>query len=410
MREALALLRRRNFALLFAGRCISFLGNAMAPVAIAFAVLDLTDSATALGVVLAARMVPNIVFLLVGGVIADRLPRSAVLVGSGLLGGVTQGAVAVLLLAGVAEIWHLVVLEAVNGLAFAVWYPADTAVVPQTVPEDRLQDANTVIRFGSNAMMVAGAALAGAIVSLSNPGWAIAADAATFLIAAALAAGMTGIGAVASGATGVLRDLRDGWSEFVRHPWLWTVVLQFSVMLLGFFGAFQVLGPVVAEREYAGASSWAAILGGQSAGLLAGGFVALRLRPARPLLVATLCVFASAPPLAALALGLPVPLIVVATFATGVGMELFGVYWYTALHEHITPQALARVSAYDALGSLAISPVGYIAAGPLSDAIGVDATLWIGALLVVVPTALVMLVPEVRQLRSRGLARETVPA
>src|SRR5581483_2689751 len=121
-------------------RCASFLGNAMAPVAIAFAVLDLTDSATALGIVIAARMVPNVLFLLVGGVIADRLPRSIVLVGSALLGGVTQAAV--------AEIWHLVVLEAVNGLAFAIWYPADTAVVPQTVPEDRLQDANTVIRFG----------------------------------------------------------------------------------------------------------------------------------------------------------------------------------------------------------------------------------------------------------------------
>src|SRR5581483_3122348 len=353
-------------------------------------------------------MVPNVLFLLVGGVIADRLPRSIVLVGSALLGGVTQAAVAGLLLSGVAEIWHLVVLEAVNGLAFAIWYPADTAVVPQTVPEDRLQDANTVIRFGSNAMMVAGAALAGAIVAAFNPGWAIAADAATFFLAAGLSAGMTGIGAVATGATSVVRDLRDGWSEFVRHRWLWTVVLQFSVMLLGFFGAFQVLGPVVAEREYAGASSWAAILGGQSAGLLAGGFVALRLRPARPLLVATLCVFASAPPLAALALALPVPMIVVATFVNGIGMELFGVYWYTALHEHIAPEALARVSAYDALGSLAVSPVGYVAAGPLSDAIGIDATLWIGALLVVVPTALVLLVPEVRGLRARALV-EAVP-
>ena len=182
-------------------------------------------------------------------------------------------------------------------------------------------------------------------------------------------------------------------------------MVQFSVMLLGFFGAFMVLGPVVAVDEYSGAASWAAIVGGQSAGLLAGGILALRWHPERPLLVATIAVFGNALPLSALALGLPLPAIVMAAIVNGVGMELFGVYWYTALHEHVAPEALARVSSYDALGSLIIAPIGLVAAGPVAAAIGLDAALWLGVLLIVAPTALVLLVPEVRNLRARTVVR-----
>jgi MFS family permease len=279
MHSVRTLLRQRNFGLLFTARCISFLGNAMAPVALAFAVLDLTDSASALGLVMAARMVPNVLFLLVGGVIADRLPRSAVLVGSNLVAGASQVAVAALLLSGHAEVWHLALLEAVNGAAFALFYPADTAVVPLTVDESQLQEANAVIRMGTNVTMILGATLAGALVALASPGWTIAVDAATFFVSAALIAGMQGIRAAAQAGSSILADLHDGWREFTAHRWLWTIVAQFSLMLVGYFGAFMVLGPVVAERDLSGASSWAAILAGQSAGLLIGGLVALRWRP-----------------------------------------------------------------------------------------------------------------------------------
>ena len=383
----------------------------MAPVALTFAV------SPAHGFAICARRrarratIPLILFLALGGVVADRLPRNAVLVGSNLLSGATQAIVAALLLSGHAEVWQLVVLEALNGFASAIFYPADTAVVPATVPSESLREANAILRFGTNATMILGAALAGAIIAALNPGWAIAADALTFFIAALLMGGMRGIQAAAVGASNFFADLREGWSEFVGHRWLWTIVAQFSIMLLGFFGAFMVLGPVVADRELSGASSWAAIVGAQSAGLLVGGLVALRWHPERPLLVATIAVFASALPIAALALSLPLAAIVAAALMNGAGMELFGVYWYTALHEHIAPEALSRVSAYDALGSLAISPLGLIAAGPISDVIGIDATLWIGVALIVVPTAIVLFVPEVRNLRARAaVAPPGVPA
>lgn len=403
MRNAVDLLRQRNFSLLFFGRCVSFLGNAMAPVALAFGVLDLTGSASALGLVLAARMIPNVLFLLLGGVIADRLPRSIVLVGSNAMSGATQAAVAVLLISGHAHVWHLVVLEAVNGASFALFHPADSAVVPLTVPEGRLQEANGLLGLGRNITLILGAAFAGALVAAFNAGWAIAVDAATFLIAAALMSQMRAIKAAAAGGSSFVADLRAGWREFTSHRWLWTIVAQFSLMLVGFFGAFLVLGPVVAERDLSGASSWAAILGGQSAGLLLGGVMTIRWRPRRPLLVATIAVFGNALPIAALALGLPLAAIICAAVINGVGMEIFGVFWFTALHEHVAPEALSRVSAYDALGSTVLSPVGLVAAGPISELIGVDATLWLGVILIIAPTCAVLFVPEVRSLRSRAV-------
>ncbi len=403
---AISLLRQRNFGLLFAGRLVSYLGNAMAPVALAFGVLDLTGSASMLGLVLAARMLPNVVFLVGGGVIADRLPRSVVLVGANTVAGVTQAVVAALLITGQAEVWHLIALEAINGASFALLHPADSAVVPQTVPEEQLQPANALLGLGRNAAMILGAALAGVFVGAFGAGWAIAADAATFFIAAAILSQMRGIEAAAAAGASFLADLRAGWSEFTAHRWLWTIVVQFSLMLVGFFGAFEVLGPVVAERDLSGASSWAAIVGGQAVGLLAGGALSLRWRPGRPMLVATVMVFTNALPIAGLALGLPLPALVAAAVVNGIGMEVFGVLWFTALHEHVAREALSRVSAYDALGSIALSPLGLVAAGPMADAIGVDTTLWLGVALIVAPTAAVLLVPEVRRLRSRPLIVE----
>ena len=401
MRSSLTLFASRNFSLLFASRCVNFLGNAMAPVALAFAVLDLTDSATALGIVLAFRMGPQILLLLIGGVVSDRIPRHHVLVGTSVVAGVSQAAVAVLLIGGWAELWHIILLEVVNGAAFALFYPADSSVVPLVVEQKRLQEANAILRLGTNVMMIGGAALAGLLVALTNPGWAIAADAATFFVGAFLVSGLRGIAAAATEASSsLIRDLKDGWREFTAHRWLWTIVVQFSIFLIGFFGAFLVLGPVVAEEEMSGASSWATILAAQAVGLLAGGVLAVRWRPGRPILVATIAVFFNAPVIAALALGFPVWAVAILALVEGTATELFSVYWYTALHENVAPEALARVSSYDALGSLAFSPIGLVAAGPLSDAIGIDATMWLGVALVVVPTALVLLVPEVRNLRS----------
>lgn len=402
MRNALGLLRIRNFGLLFGARCVSFLGNAMAPVALAFAMLELTGSASALGVVLAARTVPQLVFLLVGGVVADRLPRNVVLVGSNVVAGVSQLLVAVLLISGTAELWQVVILEAINGAAAALFYPADSSVVPSTVPAGRLQDANAVLRLGSNVALIGGAGLAAVLVAAFNPGWAIAVDAATFLVGASLNAGMHGIEAAATAAQSVFADLKEGWQEFRAHRWLWTIVVQFSVVLAAYLGGYSVLGPVVAERDMGGAAAWAVIVGATSVGAFLGGFLAIRWRPERPIFVATITVFGMALPLAGLAVSAPVAVVAAAAVVQGVGMELFMVYWYTALQEHVAPESLARVNSYDALGSMALAPLGMAVAGPISDWVGVSTALWLDVAVIVAATAAVLLVPEVRGLRSKA--------
>ena len=406
MWDNLVLLRQRNFTLFVAARWVSFLGNAMAPVAVAFAVIGISGSASALGLVLAARIAPQVLLLLAGGVWSDRLPRNRVIAGANLVGGAAQALAAFLLITGVAEIWQLLVLEAVNGAGFAFGGPADVGVVPQIVPGERLQEANTIVRFGSNFASIGGAAVAGVLVVAINPGWTIAVDAATFFVAVPLVLGIRGIEKVPVGAVAsFVGEMRAGWTEFIAHRWLWTIVVQFSVLVAATFGCFLVLGPIVAQRDMDGARSWALIVGAQSLGLLVGSVLMLRLRASRPIFVATLMTFLFALPLILLALGLPAWIVALGAFLNGIGGEVFSVYWYTALHEHVAPEALSRVSAYDALGSLALAPVGMAVAGPLADAIGIHATLWLGATLALGSTVAVLFVPEVRSLRPRAAMR-----
>jgi MFS family permease len=409
MKRTLSLLGGRNLAFFCFGRWISFLGNAMAPVAVAFAVLDLTGSASALGLVLAARTAPQVVLLVVGGVWSDRLPRNVVLVGACLVSGAAQAVVAVLLIAGSAEVWQILALEAVNGAGFAFSGPADGGVVPLIVEKGRFQEANSLVRFGTNSATILGAALAGLLVAAFNPGWTVAVDAATFFVAAALFSGMRGLAAASAMAASFVHELREGWNEFLAHRWLWAIVVQWSVMLAAFLGGFMVLGPVVADREMDGARSWALIVGSEAVGFLIGSVAMSQLRPSRPILVANLSIFLWAGPIMLLALGMPAWVIAPSALVQGVGAQVFGVLWATALQEHVAPSALSRVSAYDALGSISLAPLGMAVAGPLSDAIGIDGTLWIAAAIIVGSTAAVLLVPEVRQLRSGPPVRAQSP-
>ena len=178
-------LHEREFRLLFTGRTISMAGSAMAPVALAFAALDLTGSNTDLGIVLAARQLPVILFLLIGGVISDRLPRHRVMVLSNLVSGASQACVAALILTGHAQIEELAALAAVNGMSSAFFFPASSGIVPQTVPLGLLQQANATLRLGLNGTSIIGAAIGGILVAAIGPGWAIAVDAASYGIAAA---------------------------------------------------------------------------------------------------------------------------------------------------------------------------------------------------------------------------------
>ncbi len=393
-------LAEREFRLLFAGRAISFLGNAMAPIALAFAVIDLTGSKSTLGLVLAARAVPQVVFLLIGGVWADRLPRNKVMVASSVASGATQAAVAALLLSGHAEVWHLALLGGLNGVSTAFFFPASAGIVPQTVPPELIQQANATLRLALNSTNVLGAALGGVIVSTTSPGWAIAVDSATFF------AGALFIGRMRLPATLRLEipnfagELREGWREFSSRTWLWVIVLQFSVINACESGSLNVLGPVQADAHF-GRLWWGAILACVAAGLIAGGLTMLRFQPKRMLLVATFGVLLMAPTLLLLSIPAPAGLIAVSAFATGFGIEVFAVLWDTTMQQQVPEEKLSRVYSYDALGSVALVPVGLAVIGPIADAAGTEATLVGSAIFITLATLPVFAVRDVRELRRR---------
>ena len=407
MRRSSAPLREREFRLLFAGRTVSLIGSAIAPVALAFAVLDLTGSKTDLGLILAAREIPLVVFLLVGGIWADRLPRNKVMTSANVVSAFAQATTAALLITGNAEVWHLALLAAVNGSASAFFFPASAGVTQQTVPGPMLQEANALLALAMSSAMIGGAALGGFLVAGLGSGWAIAIDAATYLAGAALIALMR-LPAIAAGETpNFLRELGVGWREFRSRDWRWSIVLQFSILLMVTIGAFGVLGPVVADAELGGASAWGAILTAQAAGMVVGGLLGLRFRPRRMLLAATFGILMMPLPLIALGFPLSLPVIVVAAFVAGLGIEVFNLLWNTTVQQEVPPDKLSRVYSYDALGSMGLVPLGYALAGPVANEIGVRATLWGAAAIGIGVTLAVLVVPGVRRLeRSAAPARD----
>ena len=397
-RAALAPFRSRPFRLLFGGRLADNLANAVAPIALAFAVLDLGGSATVLGLVLAARTVPMVLLVLFGGVVADRLPRHLVLVAANTVSAGTQALVAVLLLTGSAELWHLAAIEALNGVSSAFMMPASSGLTPQTVPASQLQPANALLRLGHNFAFITGSAAGGALVALSGSGWAFALDAVLFGLGAVLLGRIRLPANARLVATSILTDLREGWTEFRSRTWLWVVVVQFAFVNAAWSGSTSALGPVVAD-DTIGRAAWGLVLAALTAGMVAGGLFALRWQWDRPLLIGTVAVFLEVPLLLVLGLEPRTAPLLAAAFVAGIGLETFGVAWDVSMQSNIPAHRLSRVYAYDWFGSLVFIPVGLIVAGPLSALVGVEATIVGAGVVIAVSIAITLSVPSVRNLR-----------
>jgi MFS family permease len=399
--DSFSALRERRFRLLWFGQTTSTLGDGLVPVALSFAVIQTLDrSATALGIVLAAHMLPLVAFVLVGGVWADRLPRQFVMLASDVVRGVAQAIMAVLLLTGAAELWHLVVLVAIYGAAEAFFQPAATGLVPATVSLERLQQANALIGLSRSTSFIVGPAVAGVVAATTNPGIVFVVDAFTFGVSAlCLALLRLPRAKRAVERQSFISDLAGGWRELVSHRWLWVIVVWASTFLGIVVAPFLTLGPVIAKESLGGATAWGMIAAGWGAGSLGGFLLALRWKPARPMLVCSILVFLVAPAIALLALRAPAPAIAVTQAIGGIGMGFFSAVWQTTLQQHVAEEALSRVSAWDWMGSFVFLPLGYVLAGPVSEAIGVSTTLWVSVAWAVLSTLVVLLVPEVRNLR-----------
>jgi MFS family permease len=400
--RSLAILRERDFALFFWAQAVSVLGDGIFPIALAFAVLDLGGSPTDLGIVLIAGILPQTVFVLIGGVWADRLPRRTIMLASDLTRALIQGVTAMLLLSGEARIWHLVVLYGLHATASAFFMPASTALVPQVTPQERLQEANALLGITRSIAMGFGAALGGVFVSLISTGGAVALDGCTFLLSAACLAALSVRAATGTGGTRFLTELREGFEEVRRHRWLWLGLLNAFVFLMLVVAPFEVVGPVVAKRDLGGAFEWGVILTGFSIGMLLGGLFMLRVRLERPLFVAGLLFFVTC--VAPLLLALPAPAwcIALAYVGEGFAVGIFVTAWETALQSHIPPEKLARVGAWDWLGTIGGMPLGYALTGPIVDAAGTRATMTGVAGAAFVLSLMFVLNRDLRELRIDG--------
>jgi len=362
------------FRWLLTGRVVNSLGNSVAPIALAFAVIDLTRSASDLGIVVGARSVANVLLLLFGGVLADRLPRGLVLVGSCVAAAVTQGCVAALILTGQAQIWSLAALGFVNGAVAALSFPASAALTPSTVPAELFQRASAITRIGLNLTNVLAISLGGVLVATVGPGWGIAVDAGSFALAG-LAFTRVHVDHVAKqDETTMLADLREGWSEFISRTWVWVVVLQFCVVNAALSGAEGVLGPVVADRTI-GRGLYGVVLAASTLGLIIGAVFALKMTTRRPLLLGVAAMLLSVLPALGLGIAPNLAVLVPCFLIAALGTDVFGVAWDTSLAQNVPADKLARVYSYDALGSLVAIPVGEVAVGPVAQIIGVRSTL-----------------------------------
>ncbi|WP_405533148.1 MFS transporter [Streptomyces avidinii] len=395
---SLSTLRHKPFRLFLLARLVSMSGTAMAPVALAFAVLGFDSRPASLAIVLAANTAPQLVLLLVGGVIADRFSRQRVMVLGNLVPAVTQGCVALLVVSGAATTGRIALFAALAGCASALTQPAMNSVLPQLVDPGELQQANALMRLPSNLIRILAPAVGGALVVLVGPELTLGWDAASFAVAALLCSRL-GVSGPAKTPASVFRDFKDGWKEFSRLFWIWSYVLSGTVVVALWLGGYQLLGPVVAMDSRLGAPSWGIVQGAFAAGLFLGGIVSLTWKPSRIMVV---CVCANVPlalPLVALAEGAPLAVLAGAAALAGIGLDIAIVCWSTAVQEHLPPEVLGRVSSFSSAGELMSVPLGYLVVGAAATSLGTESVLLWSAVLMTAASLVLLLAPSVWAVR-----------
>jgi Major Facilitator Superfamily len=398
----------RNFRLLFAARSISYFGTYLAPIAVAFAVLDLTGSATDTGIAFACWTIAQVTTLLVGGVVADRLPRRFVMVSSDAGNVCVRAAMGALLVSGHARVWELFVLQALGGAATAFYSPASSGLVPELVDAAQLQRANAFLGIARYLSFPLGAATGGAIVATIGSGTALIVDAGTYAASALLLSGIRmPARARAATAPNFLAELRDGWRAFTEHTWVWLLTGWIALYFLITYAPFFVLGPYIAKHDLGGAGPWGTVVTAEGIGALAGALVGLRVRPGRPWVVVGGIFALTSVQSVLLAAHTSFIVIALAAVIAGFSFSLGSVIFETGVQHAIAPEKLSRVSAYNWMCAMVFLPAGYALAGPIAAAVGMSAYLVFGAVWILVTTAVVFAVPAVRNYRLPAAAIAT---
>jgi hypothetical protein len=401
----LRVLRHRDFRYLWLAQSSSVIGDCIVVVALALFVIDLTGSATDLGLVLASASLPLVAFLLLGGVWADRLPRHRVMIVTDLVRFTLHALLAVLIFSGTVRIWQLIVIEALFGTAEAFFRPAANGLLPQTVPEAEIQQANGLSSLSNNIGEFAGPALATALVLGLGAGWAFALDAVTFLLSAALLTRVRPRRRAVSAAivaaperVTVRTEMREGFREVRSRAWVWATLAAFCVALFTGLAPWFVLGPVVAREQYGEIGVYGAVAAALGIGTIIGSLLGIGWRPRFPMRAAMLAILLWPGAAILYATGVTLVIVIPTTIIGGTGIALFDVWWLTALAERIPPDRLSRVSSYDWMVSLALLPLGYVLAGPLAHALGAVEVLVGGSALACLALAAGLLPRETRML------------
>jgi MFS family permease len=404
----LPVLSHRDFRLLFSGQAVSVLGDALFPIALAFAVLDGLDGSPAqLGFVLAAQVVPMTLFVLVAGVWADRVSRRRMMLVSDVGRCAVQAVVAALLLSETAELWHLIVLVAIYGSFEAFFRPASGGLVPRLVPADELQQANSLIGLAMNAGHVLGPAAAGVLIVALSPGAAVAIDAATFVVSAAFLLALREPPRdphPPDHAPDFLAELKGGVREVRTRRWMLAFMPAFSVYHFVALPCVLALGAVLADRELDGAGSWAIIVSCFGAGTIAGSVIGLRWKPRHPMQAASLAFVAASCQPAIIALAGSTLAIAAFEAGAGVAVAIGFAQWETTLGRLIPASALSRVTSLDWFTTVGLMPLGFAIAGPLAEAIGLHETMVGASVIAVAMFAVALATEDVRAVAQESMA------
>ncbi|WP_051204221.1 MULTISPECIES: MFS transporter [Nocardioides] len=402
LREHASPLRVANFRYFFLGEIVNTAGSSMSGIALAFAVLDIDDSATSLGLVAAASTVPMVAFMLIGGALADRLPRAAVLRGCNLIQGTVQAITATLVLTDRAEVWHLVALSFVSGTVFAVSYPAFHGMVPILLPPEERKSGFLLIGQSDALLRIGGPVLSGILVATVGPGWALAIDAATYVVAAVfLSLVRLPFGERPERRTSVIGDFVVGWSFARQLGWVIPAsccALVFNALISG---SIYVLGPVVAD-DTIGSQGWGLAVSGQAVGLFVGTLVLVRITIRRPMWVIMIGFAVMSTPMLLLGTWVNTAALAVAFFIAGAALSALGLAWNLTVQEKVPEHMLSRIMAIDGFFSFVAMPIGQVLVGPLSSQFGIRGV-ELGSVALCILVMLVGLsVPAIRNLRLEG--------
>lgn len=406
MIETLKKLRKvPHFYQLFSARTVSNFGNGISPVALAFGVLGIEGAdAGDLSLVMASRALPVLFLLVVGGAFADKYGRARTMGWSDIILGVLISITAASFIFGAETIWLLVLVGIFSGILNGLWYPAFTGLMPIVVPREHLQGANAATGFGSNIAFMVGTVSGGLVVSTLGVGWALAIDAASFIVAGAMIlplAKLKQVGQLEPGeTTNFFHEIRVGWKEFSSRSWLVAIVIAFAFISMTFEATWAVLGAVQSQDNYNGSATWGLILAFMSIGFLLGTVISNKVRPRRPLIFIMTTMLLLPIFLLTFGLSFPLPIILLSAIGAGIAIDCYYVLWMTTVQTNVPEESLSRVNSYDAFGTYVLGPIAIAIAGPISLTVGVEVALVACAAVATVAISLSLLVPSVRKLRA----------